>query len=75
MRKKISKNNKKRLICTVIVGAMLCASAAFGVTKYVNRDATGNDGTDTSIVNTQGQSGDVAKADQTVYMTDFQKGI
>lgn len=73
MRKKISKNNKKRLICTVIVGAMLCASAAFGVTKYVNRDATGNDGTDTSIVNTQGQSGDVAKADQTVYMTDFQK--
>ena len=55
MRKKISKNNKKRLICTVIVGAMLCASAAFGVTKYVNRDATGNDGTDTSIVNTQGQ--------------------
>ena len=73
MRKNISKNNKKRLICTVIVGAMLCAGAAFGVTKYVNRDAAGNDGTDTSIVNTQGQSGDVAKADQTVYMTDFQK--
>lgn len=73
MRKNISKNNKKRLICTVIVGAMLCAGAAFGVTKYVNRDTTSKDGTDTSIVNTQGQSGDVTKADQTVYMTDFQK--
>lgn len=73
MRKNISKNNKKRLICTVIVGAMLCAGVAFGVTKYVNRDATSNDGTDTSVVNTQGQSGDAAKADQTVYMTDFQK--
>ncbi len=73
MRKKINGNRGKRIISTVIVGAMLCAGAAFGVTKYVNKDATSNDGTDTSIVNTQGQSGDVAKADPTVYMTDFQK--
>ncbi len=52
---------------------MICAGVAFGVTKYGNRDTTSNDGTDTSIVNTQGQSSDAAKADQTVYMTDFQK--
>lgn len=46
MRKNISKNNKKRLICTAIVGAMICAGVAFGVTKYGNRDTTSNDGTD-----------------------------
>ena len=32
------KNNRKRIISTVIVGAMLCAGAAFGTVKYMNRD-------------------------------------
>ena len=67
------KNNRKRIISTVIVGAMLCAGAAFGTVKYINHDNGGNGNNGTSETTVSDKSGDVADAEQTVYMTDFQK--
>lgn len=67
------KNNRKRIISTVIVGAMLCAGAAFGTVKYMNRDTGSSESASTSETAVSDKSGDVADAEQTVYMTDFQK--
>ena len=72
-RDSMRKNNRKRIISTVIVGAMLCAGAAFGTVKYMNRDTGGSESTGTSETAVSDKSGDVADAEQTVYMTDFQK--
>lgn len=67
------KNNRKRIISTVIVGAMLCAGAAFGTVKYMNRDTGSSESASTSETAVSDNSGDIADAEQTVYMTDFQK--
>ena len=67
------KNNRKRIISTVIVGAMLCAGAAFGTVKYINHDNGGNGNNGTSETTVSDKAGDVADAEQAVYMTDFQK--
>ena len=72
-RDSMRKNNRKRIISTVIVGAMLCAGAAFGTVKYINHDNGGNGNNGTSETTVSDKSGDVADAEQTVYMTDFQK--